>query len=145
MADLTLKGTLNLMGNLTLKGDGGKVNIEGSEVLVEVQPTDPAQCSSAPPVILPPPPASPIPPQTTVRILNSFNKTVKAGTQNIVALGMAMQDGGGPFSPLWPGMVLPSIGNSTVTINHIPINVQNDKAIIFPSGGSAAFDVSGQP
>jgi hypothetical protein len=147
MADLTLKGTLNLMGNLTLKGDsGGKVKIgdSGLEALVEVLPSDPAQCSSAPPVILPPPPATPIPPQTTVRVLNSFNKTVKANTKGIVALGMAMQDGGPSPAPMWPGMVLPSTGNPTVTINHIPINVVNDMAIIFPSGCSAAFSTSGQ-
>jgi len=144
MADLTLKGTLNLMGNLTLKGDsGGKVKIgdSGLEALVEVTPNDPAQCSSAPPVILPPP-ASPLQPQPTVWIVSSFNKTVKAGSKPIVALGMAMhgQSGG----PLWPGMVLPSAGNPTVTVNHIPINVVNDVAAIFPSGGSAAFNASGQ-
>jgi hypothetical protein len=145
MADLTLKGTLNLMGTLTLKGDGGgkiKIGDSGLEALVEVLPSDPAQCSSAPPVILPPPPASPLQPQPTVWIVNSFNKTVKAGTKPIVALGMAMQ--GQTGAPLWPGMVLPSTGNPTVTINHIPINVVNDMAVIFPSGGSAAFNASGQ-
>jgi hypothetical protein len=145
MADLTLKKTLNLMGNLTLKPpSGGKVKIgdSGLEALVEVTPSDPPQCNSAPPVILPPPPASPLQPQPTVWIVNSFNKTVKAGTKNIVALGMAMQGQSG--APMWPGMVLPSSGNPTVTVNHIPINVVNDMAIIFPSGGSAAFSSSGQ-
>lgn len=143
MADLTLKKTLNLMGNLTLKpSSGGKVMIESAEALVEVTPSDPPQSSSAPPVILPPPPASPLQPQPTVWIVNSFNKTVKANAKCIVALGMAMQGQSG--APMWPGMVLPSSGNSTVTVNHIPINVVNDMAIIFPSGGSATFSSSGQ-
>ena len=79
MADLNLKGPLNLMGNLTLKGGQGEVN--GVEALVEVTPSDPAQCSAAPPVIIPPPPAAPLQPQPTVWIVNSFNKTVKAGTE----------------------------------------------------------------
>ena len=140
MADLNLKGPLNLMGNLTLKG--GKVKINGVEALVEVTPSDPAQSSAAPPVILPPPPASPLQPQPTVWIVNSFNKTVKAGSKSLVALGMAMQGQSG--APLWPGMVLPSSANTTVTINHIPVNVVNDMAVIFPSGGSAAFNASGQ-
>lgn len=145
MADLTLKGTLNLMGNLTLKGDsGGKVKIGDSklEALVEVTPGDAAQCSSAPPVIIPPPPASPLQLQTTAWIVNSFNKTVKAGGKNIVALGMVMQGQSG--SPMWPGMMLPSSSNSQVKANLIPINVKGDMAVIFPSGGSAKFDEDGQ-
>ena len=144
MADITLKGTLNLMGTLTLKpGGGGKVKIgnAGLEALVEVLPGDPAQCTSAPPVMLPPPPAGPAFPQPTVWIVSSFNKTVKAQTKAIVALGMVMQ---GQNAAPWPGMMLPSSGNPTVTINHIPINVVNDQAVIFPSGGSAAFSASGQ-
>jgi hypothetical protein len=146
MADLTLKGTLNLMGTLTLKpGGGGKLKIGGAglEALVEATPSDPPQCTSAPPVIMPPPPASPLQPQPTVWIVSSFNKTVKAQTKCIVALGMVMQGQSG--APIWPGMMLPSSGNPTVTINHIPINVANDQAIIFPSGGPAAFSTSGQP
>jgi hypothetical protein len=142
MAGLTLKGTLNLMGTLDLKGGKIKIGDAGLEALIEVTPSDPAQCSSAPPVILPPPPASPLQPQPTVWIVNSFNKTVTANSKIIVALGMAMQGQSG--SPLWPGMVLPSSGNSTITITHIPINVVNDMAVIFPSGGSANFNASGQ-
>lgn len=143
MADLVLEGLLNLEGQLTLEGSaGGKVKVGTAEVLVEVSASEPPQCSSAPPVILPPPPASPAQPQPTVWIVNSFNKTVKAGSKNIVAQGMAMQGLSG--QPLWPGMVLPSTGNPTVTINNIPINVVNDKASIFPSGGMATFTSSGQ-
>ena len=146
MGDLTLKGTLNLMGNLTLTpGAGGKLKIGGGalEALVENPgATPPPQCTGAPPVMLPPPPAGPTFPQPTVWIVNSFNKTVKTGGKNIVALGMAMQ--GPPGAPVWPGMVLPSSGNPTVTINHLPINVVNDQAVIFPSGGSASFTTSGQ-
>ena len=146
MADLTLTGTLNLMGNLTLTPPpGGKLKIgdAGLEALVEAQPTDPPQCSAAPPVMLPPPPAGPLQPQPTAWIVSSFNKTVKARGKCIVALGMAMQGQSG--APLWPGMLLPSSGNPTVTIGHVPINVANDQAVIFPSGGSAAFNTSGQP
>jgi hypothetical protein len=143
MADLVLEGLLDLQGMLTLEGaSGGKVKVGSFEALVEVLPSGPPQCSSAPPVILPPPPASPAQPQPTVWIVNSFNKTVKAGTQNIVAQGMAMQGQSG--APMWPGMVLPSTGNPTVTINSIPINVVNDMASIFPSGGMATFTSSGQ-
>lgn len=142
MADLTLKGTLNLMGTLTFKGGKLKIGDTGLEALVEVTPNDPPQCSAAPPVIMPPPPLAPLQPQPTVWIVSSFNKTVKAGSKAVVALGMAMQGQSG--SPLWPGMVLPSSGNPTVTVNHVPINVLNDMAVIFPSGGSAAFNASGQ-
>jgi hypothetical protein len=141
MSDLNLKGPLNLMGSLTLKG--GKVKVNGVEALVEVTPSDSAQCSAAPPVIIPTPPAAPLQPQPTVWIVNSFNKTVKAGQKCIVALGMAMQGQSG--APMWPGMVLPSSNNTTnVTINFIPVNVVNDMAMIFPSGGSATFNASGQ-
>jgi len=140
MGDINLKGPLNLMGNLTLKG--GKVMINGVEALVQVTPGDDAQCSSAPPVIIPPPPGAPLAPDPTVWIVNSFNQTVKAGEKSIVALGMAMQ--GKQGAPMWPGMVLPSSANTNVKINQIPINVVNDMAVIFPSGGSATFSKSGQ-
>ena len=142
MADLVLKGLLNLKGMLTLKGTGGKVKVGTAEALVEVLPTAPPQCTSAPPVLLPPPPASPTQPQPTAWVVNSFNKTVKAGSQNIVAGGMVMQ--GLTGAPIWPGMMQPSMGNPTVTINNVAINVQNDMAAIFPSGGMATFSQSGQ-
>ena len=138
MGDINLKGPLNLMGNLTLKG--GQVMINGVEALVQVTPGDDAQCSSAPPVIIPPPPGAPLAPDPTVWIVNSFNQTVKAGEKSIVALGMAMQ--GKQGAPMWPGMVLPSSANTNVTINQIPINVKGDMAVIFPSGGSATFSQS---
>ena len=145
MADLTLTGTLNLAGSLTLTPPpGGKLKIgdAGLEALVEAQPTGPPQCSKAPPVMLPPPPAGPLQPQPDAWIVSSFNNTVTVRGKYIVALGMAMQ--GQPGAPLWPGMLLPSIGNPKVTVNRVPINVKDDQAVIFPSGGSAAFDKSGQ-
>lgn len=143
MPNLTLKGILNLKGMLTLTGaSGGKVMVGAVEALVEVLPSGPAQSSAAPPVILPPPPAAPTQPQPTVWIVNSFNKTVKAGTRPLVAQGMAMQGQSG--APMWPGMVLPSAGNPTVTVNNVPVNVVGDQAAIFPSGGMAAFSASGQ-
>jgi hypothetical protein len=140
MADLVLKGRLDFRGNLTLKGAGGKVKVDSSEVLVELQP--PQSHGTAPPVILPPPPAAPLDAGPSVVILSSFNKTVKAGTKAIVTLGMVLQgDGARP----WPGMVLPSQGNTgPVSVNQIPMNIAGDQAVIFPSGGTASFNTSGQ-
>jgi hypothetical protein len=137
MAELVLKGTLELHGSLTLKAAGGKVKVGDNAVLVELTPGQ--QHGTAPPVTLPPP--APVNPGTAVVIITSFNKRVKAGTKAIVTQGILMQ--GQP--PLWPGMVLPSQKNSgPVTINHIPINVVGDQGVVFPSGGSATFDDSGQ-
>jgi hypothetical protein len=140
MADLTLEGNLTLMGNLNLVGDGGKVLVGTAEVLVEgTAPTNGAQGTSPVPVIQPPPPASPLDPGTSVYLISSFNKTVKADNKNIVALGIVLQGN----TPMWPGMMLPSTNNSEiVTIAGIPINVMNDQATIFPSGGVATFDGS---
>jgi hypothetical protein len=138
MADLTLKGMLMLMGNLRLNPDGGRVLIgdAGLEALVEE-----ASGQAAPPVIIPPPPASPTDPGTGVKVISSFNKTVTAHGKNLVALGIVMQGNG----PTWPGMMLPSVGNTgPVTINGIPINVVNDQATIFPSGGVGTFTTSAQ-
>jgi hypothetical protein len=136
MADLILKGPLNLVGKLNLEADGGRIFIGEWEALVEGE----AQ-GSAPPVIQPPPPAGPINTGTTVKVISSFNKTIKAGGKNIVASGIVMQ--GDPL--MWPGMMLPSMNNNEpVTINGIPANVQNDQATLFPSGGMAIFDTSGQ-
>lgn len=138
MGDLVLKGMLDFRGNLTLKAAGGKVKVGGQEVLVELTS---GQHGMASPVIMPPPPASPADPGTKVIILNSLNKTVMAGGKPIVTMGMAMQGN----NPMWPAMVLPSTGNTTmVTVNHVAMNVVGDKAVIFPSGGTASFDTSGQ-
>jgi hypothetical protein len=140
MADLNLSGLLNFQGNLTLKADGGKVTIDGLEVLVEVAPGT-AQ-GSAPSVILPPPPAAPADPAPGVGVINSFNKTVTVNGKAIVTQGIVMQGA----TPTWPGMVLPSQGNTApVTVNHLAMNVKNDQAVIFPSGGTATFNgMSGQ-
>jgi hypothetical protein len=137
MADLTLKGVLNLMGNLKLNPQGGKLLIgdAGLEALVEQ-----AEGQAAPPVLIPPPPSPPNDPGVKVKVISSFNKTVTVGGKNIVALGIVMQGD----IPSWPGMMLPSIGNPTVTINRTAINVANDQATIFPSGGVGTFTQSGQ-
>lgn len=143
MADLILEGNLILMGNLNLVGDGGKVLIGSAEVLVEGDsPTNGAQGTSPVPVIQPPPPASPLDHGTSVYLISSFNKTVKADNKNIVALGIVLQGN----TPMWPGMMLPSTNNTeVVTIAGVPANVVNDQATIFPSGGIATFDgASGQ-
>jgi hypothetical protein len=132
MADLVLSGLLDFHGMLTLQASGGKVKVESQEVLVELPSSD--SHGLAPPVILPPPPAAPITTAPEVVVLSSLNKTVKAGEKAIVTQGMVIQ--GSPR--IWPGMVLPSQNNTgPVTVNHIPINVLGDQAIIFPSGGSA--------
>ena len=126
MADLTLKGVFNLIGTLELNRDGGKVLIgdAGLEALVED-----ATGAAAPPVIQPPPPAPPIDAATDVRVPSSFNKTVTAHGKNIVAQGIVMQGA----NPTWPGMMLPSVGNTgPVTIYGVWINVANDQATIFP-------------
>lgn len=141
MADLVLKGTLELHGLLTLKASGGKVKVQADEVLVELPPAPGNKHGSAPIVNLPPPPAGPINTGMDVVVFNSFNKTVMAGNKAIVAMGLVLQG----LPPMWPGMLLPSQKNSSVTINQLKINVKGDQAIIFPSGGTANLtDNSGQ-
>jgi hypothetical protein len=137
MADLTLKGVLNLTGNLKLNPDGDKVLIGlfGLEALVEG-----AEGQAAPPVLIPPPPSPPQDPGIKVKVISSFNKTVTAHGKNIVAQGIVMQGD----IPSWPGMMLPSAGNPGVTINGTLINVVNDQATILPSGGVGMFTQSGQ-
>jgi hypothetical protein len=135
MADLNLDGALNFTGNLTLGAESaGKVKVGGLEVLVEVAPG--TSQGTAPPVILPPPPSAPSDPGPGVGVINSFNKTVRVGAKAIVTQGIVMQGN----VPSWPGMVLPSQGNTgPVTVNHIAMNVITDQAVVFPSGGTASF------
>lgn len=143
MGNLDLSGDLKLSGLLKLEADGGKVTVDGQEVLVEglSPPVGGAEGTGAPPVILPPPPGTPIDPEVKVVMISSFNKTVTAGGENIVTMGIVMQGG----IPTWPGMMLPSIGNSTgPSINGIRINVVDDQATIFASGGIGTLDKSGQ-
>lgn len=132
MADLLLTGPLDFHGVLTLQPDGGKVIAGGLEVLVE-QAT-----GIAPPFIFPPPPSGPIDNGQGVEIISSLNQTVKAGPKAIVTQGMCLQGD----RKTWPGFVLPGSGN--VTVNQIPMNVLNEQAVIFPSGGTAQFNNSGQ-
>ena len=139
MGTLTLKGKLNLMGSLTLKN---KVLIDGKEALVQLSPGGTPHSASGVPVIIPPPPVpQPLDAGPKIWVIASFNQTVKAGDKAIIALGMAMQGN----IPTWPGMMLPSVGNTgPVTINFIPINVQNDQCLVFPSGAAVPLDTSGQ-
>jgi uncharacterized Zn-binding protein involved in type VI secretion len=133
MANLELKGILDFRGMLTLQGSGGgKVTAGGREVLVEQAE------GTAPPVIQPPPPASPLDLGPKVKVIVSLNKTVTAAGKAIVTQGIVLQGN----APTWPGMVMRGAG--TVTVNQIPMNVQNEQAVIFPSGGSAVFSSSGQ-
>lgn len=143
MANLDLKGPLDLAGDLTLQGDsGGKVTIGGVEVLVERMPADRPAHGSAPPVIVPPPPGAPADVGPFVNVINSFNKLVKVGTKAAVAQGMVMQGN----TPMWPGLVLPTQNNSPpVTASGLPINVVGDQAVVFPSGASVTLSQSGQP
>ena len=131
---LNLEGTLNLMGTLDLDPGGGTVTVDGKDVVV--LQTGTMQANAVAPVILPPPPAGPANTATTVDIMASFNVPITIKGVPIVAMGMVMQ------ATMWPGMILP--GPAQVTANGIPINVVGDKAVIFPNGGSASLDTSGQ-
>jgi hypothetical protein len=153
--ELILKGKLNLMGDLILSGlDGGKVKVGNQkvgnqEVLVQADvgniTNEPEHGFSPTPVMLPP--QQPIDKGQKVWVINSLNKKVKvktaaAGNKLIVTQGMVIQG----KTPTWPGMVLPSQGNTDrVTINSIPINVENDQAVIFASGATVVLSKSGQP
>jgi hypothetical protein len=145
MANLNLKGMLNLKGNLKLAGaSGGKVQVNNLDAIVEAQRGVGASHGTAPaPVPIPPPPSAPSDPGLDVWIFKSFNATVTAGGKNIVTQGMCAQ--GNPGTATWPGMVQPSSVNSTVTINNIPINVApGDQGIILPTGAPVIFTSSGQ-
>jgi hypothetical protein len=146
MGDLILSGTLNFTGRLNLMGrDGGKVTVDGKQVLVEVtKGQGDAHSLAGIPVILPPPPApsGPIDPGTNVWIFKSFNATVTANGVNIITQGICAQ--GNPGTATWPGMVLPSINNPTVTINGIAMNVKEDTGITLSNGGPVTFTNSGQ-
>jgi hypothetical protein len=136
---------LNLKGILKLaSGSGGKIQVNGIEALVEAQRGIPPSQGTAPaPVLIPPPPAAPSNPGRDVWIFKSFNPTVTANGKNIVTQGMCAQ--GLPGNAIWPGMVMPSILNtSMVTINNIPINVLGDMGTILPSGVPVTFSSSGQ-
>ena len=140
MGDLNLKGTLNLKGVLKLNPSGGKVLVGGKAALV-VLPIGQKHGDAVAPVIQPPPPATPLDTGLDVVVFVSFNQTVTAGGNAIVTQGMVMQ--GSSLRP-WPGMVQPSTNNATVTVNHIAINVEQDMAVVFPSGGTATLSKSGQ-
>ena len=146
MAGLKLKGPLNLAGKLTLGGSGDKVTAGDSELemLVQVNALADSNQGSAPPVILPPPPAAPLDEVPKLWVVSSFNQMVTIGAKPVVALGMVME-GGKAGPPTWPGMMLPSQGNGgpkAVTINHVPVNVRNDQAVIFPTGAPAILGAS---
>ena len=131
MGQLNLTGKLDLLGTVALRD---KVLVNGVEALVELAK------GQAPAVILPPPPAGPIDAVTDVQVVASFNKTITAGGRAIVTQGMTLEG----KAPTWPGMVLPSSANQTVTANGAAINVKGDKGITFPNGGQSVFSNSGQ-
>ncbi|MEA2301812.1 MAG: hypothetical protein QOE44_2347 [Solirubrobacteraceae bacterium] len=137
MGDLVLKGMLSLGGTLDLapKPPGGKVMVEAVEVLVEG-----AEGMGTVPVLLPGPPPPPADQGLGVKVPVSFNKTVTAGGAAIVTQGMCFQGSSGT----WPGIVLPSLGNTTVMANGIPMNLVGDQATILPTGAPAVLDKSGQ-
>lgn len=136
MADLNLNGPLNLVGRLNLVGQGGKVLVRGAQALVEG-----AEGKGVP---VPLPPQSPQDPGKAATCVKSLGAGITAANKTLVTTGMVLQ--GDKNS--WPGMLGPSGVNSgptAVTANRLPINVLQDKATIFPNGGTATFDVSGQP
>jgi uncharacterized Zn-binding protein involved in type VI secretion len=138
MTELILKGEpmLNFGGDLNLVADGGKVTVDGKEVIVLNSGTKYAGI----PVIIPPPPATPTDPGTDVKIITSLNATVTVENNLVVTMGITMQGN----TPTWPGMVLPSTQNQMVMINNIPINVAGDSAITLPNAGSVTLSESGQ-
>lgn len=138
MSDLELGGQLKLVGLLDLKGDGGKVTIDGNEILIKMPPGSPH--GKGAPVILPPPPVGPIDAGPDATIFISFNATITIDGEVAVAMGLHLQGD----IPMWPGMVLPSSNNSGVKANGLPINVQNDTGITLPNGGTVTYDTSGQ-
>lgn len=138
MGDLVLSGQLNFIGQLNLKGDGGKVKVDANEVLVELTPGT-AHGKGAP-VILPPPPAGPIDPGPNATIIKSFNPTVTIAGKTAVAMGLHLQGD----TSIWPGMVLPSSNNPGVKANYLAMNVQNDTGVTLPNGGTVTYDTSGQ-
>ncbi len=144
MSGLNLKGMLNLKGILKLSaGSGGKIEVNSVEALVEAtRGVPPSQGLSPAPVLIPPPPAPPTDAGLDVWVFKSFNPTVTANGKNIVTQGMCAQ--GLPGTATWPGMVMPSLLNPTVTINNIPINVVGDMATILPTGVPVTFTSSGQ-
>jgi hypothetical protein len=146
MADLLLSGVLDFQGVVDLVGDaGGHVKANGVEVLVQAVRGAPGKSHGvAPaPVPIPPPPAGPAEPGLDVWIFQSFNATVKAGGTAIVTQGMCAQ--GDPGRASWPGMVQPSTGNPTITVNSIAMNVVGDLGTILPTGAPASFTKHGQP
>jgi|1186.fasta_scaffold14182_3 hypothetical protein len=145
MADLLLSGVLNFTGTVNLVADaGGHVKAGGVEVLVQVTRGDAlTPHGQAPvPVPIPPPPSGPLDPGLDVWIFTSFNATVKAGGKAIVTQGMCAQ--GDPGKASWPGMVQPSVGNPTITVNSIAMNVVGDLGTILPTGAPASFSKHGQ-
>lgn len=144
MTDLKLSGPLNLTGTLKLSAEGGKVRVGGLAALVQVHPqTGPAHGMGVP-IIQPPPPAGPIDTGVNVRVFNSFNSTVTVKVMGsdapVIALGICAQGN----TATWPGIVLPSTKNASVTINHVLINVEGDSAILLPNGASVPLNNSGQ-
>lgn len=138
MGDLVLSGELNLNGLLDLKSDGGKVKVDGNEILVEKPPGNPH--GKGVPVILPPPPAGPIDAGPDATIIKSFNVTITINGETAVAMGLHLQGD----TSIWPGMVMPSSNNPGVKANYLPMNVQNDTGVTLPNGGTVTYDTSGQ-
>src|SRR5262245_19107767 len=104
MADLKLKGSLDLKGTLTLVGDsGGKVKVGDKEALVELQPGGTAFHTQSATMVQLPTPANAVDRGQKVYVICSFNKTVKVKTSDgekaLVTQGIAQQGN----SPTWPG------------------------------------------
>lgn len=137
MADLILKGSLNLTGKLDLAStDGGKIKVDDNEVLVAT--SDKPYNNSGTPVPLPP--NAPVDTGINVYLKKTFNSDVTANGVAIVTMGIIAQGN----TPTWPGLVLPSINNLTVRISTVQINVVNDKSVTLPNGGMTILDISNQ-
>lgn len=137
MMGVNLKGRLDLTGTVVL---GGKVLVGGVEALVVLPaPGTPRHGTAAAPVLVPPPPSPPQDPGLGVWIIESGNRSVRAGDRALVTSGRCVQGN----VPTWPGNVLPSKGNTGVRAGGAAVCVVGDGGTI-TAGGPVTFTTSGQ-
>jgi len=134
---INLKGTLDLAGTLVLRE---KVLVGGLEALVVlIAPGTPMHGTAAAPVLIPPPPSPPQDPGLGVWIIESVNRSVRAGSRALITTGRCVQGN----IPTWPGNVLPSKGNRGVRAAGAAVCVVGDGGVI-TAGGPVTFTTSGQ-
>ena len=137
MMTIDLKGSLDLAGTLVLRDT---VLVGGLEALVVLPaPGTPRHATAAAPVLIPPPPSPPQDPGLGVWIVESANRSVRAGDRALVTSGRCVQGN----IPTWPGNLLPSKGNQGVRAGGVAVCVVGDGGLI-TAGGPVTFTTSGQ-